>query len=199
MRLLHTAVFCAITGTALLAGDAYVGIEYGAAINTHKFEASGDIENTYYKDNDYKELKLKIGTGKDKKVKYQASFSVTSFDEGGFDEENEILYVLELEVIKGFSINKYLYPYIKAGIGIGTMKVSGYTNDDSINGTSLSLGVGMTYKINKKFNVNVGIDQAYRRWEDLNYAYIDISSIEVGTIKTVDKIIKPYVGLSYRY
>jgi opacity protein-like surface antigen len=159
-----------LVASAALA-DVYVGVEYGAASNTteeeaelYGYTANGEI------DNNYKDIKLKVGAGEDGGIKVQAYLSFISYDEYIFDNSNKDYTEIGMELIKEFEVNKQFYPFIKGGMGVGVMDVEGYT-EDSIAAVSLNLGAGLSFKATENIALIAGVDYMYRKWQDIEYYY----------------------------
>ena len=184
-----------LVASAALA-DVYVGVEYGAASNTHEVEAnllgyraSGEA------DNDYKDIKLKVGAGEDGGVKLQGTLSFISYDETIFDATNKDYIEFGLDLIKEFEVNKQFYPFIKGGMGVGSMDVEGYA-EDSILAVSFNLGAGLSFKATENVALIAGIDYVYRKWQDVEYRY---GSSTLLTVSVTDDAVKPYIGVNFQF
>ena len=176
--------------------DVYVGVEYGAASNTHEIEASaGAYTATGDYDNDYSNIKLKIGAGEDGGVKLQGTLSFISYDESIFDETNKDYVEFGLDLIKEFEVNKQLYPFIKGGMGVGAMDVEGYT-EDSILAVSFNLGAGLSFKATDNISLLAGVDYVYRKWQDIEVYYNYYTTVDVSVS---DSGFKPYIGLNVQF
>jgi opacity protein-like surface antigen len=182
-----------LVASAALA-DVYVGVEYGAASNTHEREVTGAVSGTREYDNDYSDIKLKIGGGEDGGVKVQATLSFIEYDESIFDVTNKDYIEVGLDLIKEFEVNKNVYPFIKGGLGVGSMDVEGYS-ESSITGVSLNLGAGLSFKATDNFYLVGGVDYVYRKWQDIEYT-IGWSKY---TVSTSDSALKPYIGANFKF
>ncbi|MBU0721377.1 porin family protein [bacterium] len=167
--------------------DMYVGVEYGVASNTDKIESSsgGSAEQ----DNAYSDLKLKIGGGEDGGIKAQISLSMITYDKTIFDYTNKDLAELGVDIIKEFEVTKDIYPFLKVGLGYGSMTVEGYA-EDSIAEVSFNFGAGVSYKAMEHVYLIAGIDFIGRTWQDIQAVY---------TYSTTGSATKPYVGLNYQF
>lgn len=174
--------------------DVYVGVEYGAASNTHEREVTGAGSGTSEYDKDYSDIKLKIGGGEDGGVKVQATLSFIEYDESIFDNTNKDYIEVGLDLIKEFEVNKNVYPFIKGGLGVGSMDVEGYS-ESSITGVSLNLGAGLSFKATDNFYLVGGVDYVYRKWQDIEYT-IGWSTV---TVSTTDSALKPYIGANFKF
>lgn len=174
--------------------DMYVGVEYGAASNTHEFEATGALSGSADHDNDYNDIKLKVGAGEDGGVKLQGRLSFISYDESIFDDTNKDYVEFGLDLIKEFEVNKQFYPFIKGGMGVGSMDVEGYT-EDSILAVSFNLGAGLSFKATDNISLLAGVDYVYRKWQDIEYTY----GWSTVTVSTTDDALKPYIGVNFQF
>jgi hypothetical protein len=138
-----------ISGVAM--ADMYVGVEYGAAKSTTTMDAPllGTIEG----DNNYKDLKFKVGSGTDGGVKFQGTLSLISYDEAVFDGVNKDLMEFGFDIIKEFEVTPSVYPFLKIGMGAGSMTVEGYA-EDSIVAVSANIGAGVSYNSLSSHHLN---------------------------------------------
>lgn len=187
--LLSLLTSCMISGVAM--ADMYVGVEYGAAKNKTTMD---DGSSSFTGDNDYSDVKLKIGTGDDGGIKGQMTLSFVSFDEAIFDNKNSDLVELGFDVIKEFEVTKEFYPFIKAGFGVGSMSVEGYS-ESSIREVSFNVGAGVSYKVVDHLYLIAGVDYVGRKWQDIEYQ----SGWSTVTVSTTESGVKPYVGVNYRF
>lgn len=169
----------------------YMGVEYGKAGNKH--EVTVDSYSATI-DNDYSDVKFKIGSGTDGGVKFQGTFSMISYKDSIFDSTNKDLKEFGFDIIKEFEVAPSVYPFLKIGMGIGTMDVEGYT-EDSIMGVSFNVGAGVSYKVIDHLYLLAGVDYVGRKWQDVEY----YSYYGTTTVSTTDSAFKPYVGANYRF
>lgn len=168
-----------------------VCIEYGIGSNeTEMDNGSASVKI----DNDCNDLKFKLGAGEDGGFKGQVTLSFISFDEAVFDGENSDLIEIGFDVIKEFEITKSFYPFLKAGVGFGSMDVEGY-EDSSIYEVSFNVGAGVSFKATDNFYLIGGVDYVGRKWQDIEVAGYYVPS----TITTTESGFKPYVGLNYKF
>lgn len=193
--------------------DMYVGVEYGAASNKKNYK------DTYYEsipsfghyaeetysgkvNDDYSDIKLKIGAGEDGSVKIQGTISFIDYDKIWFDDTNTEYVEFGLDLIKEFEVNPQFYPFIKGGMGIGSMDVEGYS-ESYILAISLNLGAGVSYKATKNISLLAGVDYIYRKFQDIErkrsgyygttyYTYQD-------TFETSESAFKPYIGVNFQF
>jgi len=186
-------VLAGLLASGLMAADSglYVGAEYGAAKNSTTIDFDGGSIDG---DNDYKDVKLKIGGGTDGGFKYQGTVSFISFDEYVFSDKSKKTTEFGFDLIKEFEVTPSVYPFIKAGFGVGSMDVEGYT-EDSILGVSFNIGAGISYKVIDHLYLLAGVDYVARKWQDIEY-YDGSSTV---TLSTKDSAFKPYVGVNYRF
>lgn len=191
-KILLSLLVSSMLSSVAIAEDVYVGIDYGFVSN----ETEKDIGSTSFKgDNDYKDLKFKVGYGTDGDFKGQVSLSFISFDEAVFDGENSDLIEIGFDVIKEFEVTKEFYPFLKAGVGYGFMDVEGYT-EDSIYEVYFNVGAGVSYKATDNLYLIGGVDYVGRKWQDIE---VQTGWYATETISTTDSGFKPYIGLNYKF
>lgn len=176
--------------------DVFVGVEYGMTSSTTEVEAdvngyraSGEV------DNDYKDIKLKVGAGEDGGIKVQAYLSFISYDEYIFDNSNKDYTEIGVELIKEFEVSSNLYPFIKGGVGVGAMEVDGYS-EDNILAVSFNFGGGLAFKATENISLIAGVDYVYRKWQDVEYKY---GSYALATVSVADDGLKPYIGVNFQF
>ncbi|WP_434581347.1 hypothetical protein MLC52_03625 [Sulfurimonas sp. NW15] len=173
--------------TSAMAGM-YVGIDFGVNSNTDKVTgaSSGSWKNKY------KDFSVKIGTGKDGDWKGQLRLSRISYNETIFDATHKTLIEFGGDTIKEFTLEsvKNLYPYVKIGLGVGSMSVDGYS-DSSISEVSFNAGVGVSYKALENVYLIAGVDYVGRKWQDV--------TIGAYTWSTTGSGVKPYIGVNYAF
>ena len=135
----------AIGATSAMA-NMYIGVDYGANGNDTKITGSGVDARV---SNKYSDFTFKMGGGADGDWKSQFRISSISYDKPIFDATHKTLIEFGGDVIKEFTIDsvKNLYPYVKVGLGSGSMSVDGY-DKSSIAEVSFNAGVGVSYKTN---------------------------------------------------
>jgi opacity protein-like surface antigen len=169
--------------------DIYVGVDYGANANDTEVEGGG-ISATV--SNKYSDFSFKVGTGTDGDWKGQLRLSRISYDKPIFDNTHKTLIEFGGDVIKEFTIDsvKNLYPYVKVGLGVGSMSVDGYT-DSSISEVSFKAGAGVSYKAIEHLYIIGGVDYIGRKWQDIIFGTV--------TISTTDSGFQPYIGVNYAF
>jgi opacity protein-like surface antigen len=191
-KILLSLLVSGMLSSAAVAGDIYLGVEYGMGSNETEHEVNGVSASTY--DNNYDDIKLKFGAGEDGGFKGQVTLSFISFDETVFDNTNSDLIEIGFDVIKEFEVTNSFYPFLKAGVGYGFMDVEGYT-EDSIYEISFNVGAGVSYKAVDNLYLVGGIDYIGRKWQDIEY----YSWFGTTTVSTTDSGFKPYIGLNYKF
>ncbi len=191
--LLSLLASSAITGAAM--ADMYMGVEYGAANNTTTQDLTGAYNGSFEGDNNYKDVKFKLGGGTNGEVKFQGTLSLISYDETVFDDTNKDLIEFGFDIIKEFEVTPSFYPFLKIGIGAGTMDVVGYT-EDSMLGVSVNVGAGVSYKVVDHLYLLAGVDYVARKWQDIEYYSYYYGTT---TVSTKDSAVKPYVGVNYQF
>ncbi|MFA6144980.1 MAG: hypothetical protein WCW84_12395 [Sulfurimonas sp.] len=185
-----------LLASGLMAADSgiYVGVEYGAAKNTHEFTTDDSYGSSTY-DNDYKDIKFKFGSGTDGGTKYQGTLSLISYTDPIFDNTNKDLMEFGFDIIKEFEVTSSFYPFLKIGMGVGTMTVEGYSQD-KILGVSVNAGAGISYKVVDHLYLLAGVDYVLRKWQDIEFYS---SYYGTTTLSTTDSAFKPYIGANYRF
>lgn len=189
-KLLFGLVISSMISSVAIA-DMYVGIEYGFAKNETTIDDGGF---SFSGDNNYKDIKLKVGAGNDGEFKGQMTLSFVSFDEAVFDGENSNLIELGFDVIKEFEVTKEFYPFLKAGFGVGSMSVDGY-EESNIYEMSFNVGAGISYKAVDHLYLIGGVDYVGRKWQDIEYR----SGWSTVTVSTTESGFKPYIGVNYQF
>lgn len=183
-------VLATLVATGLMAAESsvYIGLDYGKASNTSTgdYSSGGSLDI----DNDYSDLKFKVGYGADGEVKLQMTVSSVTFDKAVFDNTNKQLIEVGFDAIKEFEATKELYPFVKIGFGIGSMTVEGY-NQSSIAEVSFNIGAGVSYKVVDHLYLLAGVDYIGRKWQDIEYPTYTVSATDSG--------FKPYLGMNYRF
>ena len=176
--------------SALMANESgiYVGVDLGSANNTDKMSVEGATSRN---DNQYNEIKVKVGFEADEATKVQLTFSKIEYDEKVFpNSTGTTLYEGGIDLIKEFEVTSSLYPFIKIGIGYGKMD-SKHAVMDNVKEISSNIGAGILYKLIGGVSAEVGCDYVYRRWDNVSDGTL--------TYETRGSAIKPYVGLNYEF
>ena len=141
-------------------------------------------------------LPIKVGGGRDGGWKSQIRLSHISYDKAIFDNSNKTLTEFGMDIIKEFSIDSIgnLYPYIKAGLGFGSMSVDGFSKS-SIAEVSYKAGIGLSYKAINHLYIIAGVDYVGRKWQDLQYS----SGFTTYTFSTTGSGAQPYIGMNYAF
>ena len=188
-KIWQSALVAVLLGGSLIYADTniYVGVDYAKASNTNTHEmGSSSID----KSNDFSDLSFKVGAGENGGLKAQLRFDIINYDEGVFDRNNNALVEIGLDVIKEFQVNQSFFPFIKLGIGVGSMDVEGYS-ESAISEISFNAGVGISYKALEHLYVMGGVDYVGRSWQDISYLNSTISTTSSGT--------KLYLGVNYAF
>lgn len=182
-------VLAAMLTSGLMAADSglYFGLDYGQATNTHTFSLASSSADS---DNDYSDIKFKIGGGTDGEWKFQITLDKIDYKIGVFDSANNSLYEIGADIIKEIKVTNELYPFIKIGVGTGQMD-SSFTTEGQIKEVYFSGGAGLSYKATNNVYLLAGADYIARRWNDV--------IIGAYTLETHDKAIKPYIGINYKF
>ena len=165
----------------------YVGLDAFTSSNTFTLEALGASADV---DNDSDGFKLKFGSTLNEGWRVQGYFQHETYDETLYDDKNDALNEIGVDVIKGFEVTPEFSPFIQVGLGYGWMDVEGYS-ESTANEVSLKLGAGVMYKITPTFEVIAGIDFQHRTWSELQVGTV--------TIDITEKSTKPYIGANFHF
>ncbi len=172
--------------------DVYVGVDYGSVGNTDK--RTIDNASSATQDNQYSDLGVKLGFGTDGDWKMQFKLSKISYDKAIFDETNKELTEFGFDFIKEFEVSKSAYPFIKFGMGVGSMDVVGYS-EPTIKEASLNGGVGISYKAIDHLYLIAGVDYVYRKWQDIEIT----DRFPTSTVTMTGSGAKVYGGINYGF
>lgn len=187
-------VTSALLGASLLTTNAlaedselYVGLDLFTSSNTFTLEALGTSVDG---DNDSDGFKLKFGTVSDEGWRVQGYLQHEVYGEALYDDKNDVLNEIGVDIIKGFEVTPEFSPFIQVGLGYGWMDVEGYS-ETTANEVSLKLGVGAMYKVTPIFEVIAGVDFQHRTWSDLQIGTVTIDISEKST--------KAYIGANIHF
>ncbi|WP_345972970.1 outer membrane beta-barrel protein [Sulfurimonas diazotrophicus] len=173
--------------------DLYFGMNLFGSENKFDFEAGGYHERPSIGS---KGFALKFGAVLYNGWRLQGYLLGEYFDEPLFDDTNDELYELGLDVIKTFDTYTNLYPFIQAGIGSGSMQLDSYyyPHDDSIGEVSLKVGMGLIFRIAPQLEVMGGVDFQWRTWQDVEYYYPVYNKLS-----TDDSSVRYYGGFNFLF
>jgi opacity protein-like surface antigen len=193
--LLATLLVTTFFSTKALAegSDMYIGIDI--LKNTHSITADISRHGSNSQDVDSNSFKIKLGTVSENGWRVQGYFEVLTYDKTLFDNTNDGLMELGVDVIKGFEMTPKFTPFIQVGAGFGIMSIDDAV-EESISEFSLKAGVGIAYKIVPAFELIAGADLQYRSWQDIVYYNPWGSDI---TRKTSESNTKLYVGGNFHF
>ena len=174
--------------------ELYFGVDLFKGYNTYTYDWNTQPNSDL--DNDSKGLRLKFGAALEDAWKVQGYLSGEDFKNSNFSlfGSDGNLYELGVDVVKGFSHQNSLTPFILAGASTGSMEVNGYS-DDTISSFALKVGVGISYHFTSEIEGIVGIDFKYRTWQKID-GYNGLTYIE---LETRERIFSPYLGLNYHF
>ena len=184
-----------LTTTQLMANessDFYVGLDYFKSSNTITVDALGQ---SFEGDNDSAGFRLKFGADLEDNWRVQGYLLREVYDETLFDDTNDELYEIGVEVVKAFEVTPEFLPFVQVGIGTGAMSVEGY-NESSISEVSLKAGLGVMYKITPEVEVLAGFDYQYKQWQDVELLDVGFNT---ETLETSEKSTRFYVGANYHF
>jgi len=189
-KIVFGALVCAsLVTTSAMAEDSefYVGLDVFTSSNTFTLEALGDSVDA---DDDSDGFKLKFGANLEEGWRVQGYYQHETYDETLYDDTNDVLNEIGVDVIKGFEVTPEFSPFIQAGLGYGWMDVEGYS-ENTANDVSLKLGAGVMYQITPTFEAIAGVDLQYRNWSDL--------MVGTTTIEISEKSTKFYIGANIHF
>ena len=121
--------------------------------------------------------KVKIGYGSREAYAVELSFDYLKNNESFFSTigEDQDKFGMNIELVKAFDWNIYIYPYFKAGFGAGVFDVE---SDDksSLHYSTFNFGLGFFIPINKHFDFEVAYDYKYISYEKLTTSSDKINS-----------------------
>ncbi|MFT5660721.1 MAG: opacity protein-like surface antigen [Sulfurimonas sp.] len=186
--IMGTALIVSIFTTQAFAGsNTYVGIDMISSGNTLTRDSSfGSVSA----DIDSKAFKLKLGVKRNNGWRFQGYYLRETYDIALFDLTNDTLNEIGVDIIKGFEVTPEFSPFIQAGVGVGSMSVTGYA-ESSILEYNFKVGAGMMYKVIPQLELIAGVDLQYRAWQDIQTGYTIYSTTEKNT--------KFYAGMNYHF
>ncbi len=165
----------------------YTGLDLFSSTNTFK-EKLGSVSVDV--DDDSDGFKLKLGTVLNEGWRVQGYYQREIYDIPVYDNTNDVLNEIGVDVIKGFEVTPEFNPFLQAGMGLGWMDVEGYSNNTA-NTLSLKIGAGVMYAFTPTFEAIIGIDLQYRDWEDVETIF--------GTIELSETTTKLYIGANIHF
>ncbi len=163
----------------------YFGASYG--FFDEKFNEGIEAESST------QAVKVKAGYGV--RSAYAVEFSLEYIDNkskifSSSDELDGKKYGMNIELLKAFDFNIYIFPFIKAGFGGGFLKIDRVLQDELFYG-SYNLGTGFFIPINKTFDIELGLDYKYN-----TYKSIDTVAKKIMYRSNVNNA---YIGFNIRY
>ena len=172
----------AITSLYSNSSDAkvYVGTTYGYL--NESFSESG------YKSISAQTASIKVGYGIRTAYAVELSFDYTPNDENVFSTNDSDKYGIDLELMKAFDWDIFVYPFFKAGFGAGYFDIKNQ-NNNSINYSSYNLALGCFIPINEHFDAEIGYRYKFTSYEKVSETIKSVSSnINIG-----------YLGINFRF
>ena len=191
---MKTITICALLSVCLLTSQAnaqesglYVGLDVFGSGNTFTYEVAGSSTDV---DNDSSGFKLKFGAVSNDGWRVQGYWQNETYDRPFYDNKNDVLNEIGVDIIKGFEVTPEFCPFVQIGLGYGWMNVENY-NEDTANEVSLKIGGGMMYKFTPAFEGILGIDLQHRAWSDRVVLGIPINISENSS--------KVYIGANIHF
>jgi len=180
-------LFLMLLGLSIHASDLYFGGEIKGAQNTLKGGINSDLRLS-----DVKGL-IHLDYGEDGAFKYRVYLSYTHFSTALFDEKNQDLYGLGLELIKEFHAQDFIYPYVKLSLGFGQMALEN-AQEDKIDALLMAAGFGISFKTTSHLYFNTGFEYLAKRWQTIRYV-----SVTEHTLSSYSYGLGLFVGASYKF
>ena len=173
--------------TTGLVASSYVGLDIARANNTLKGGITASQRETS------SAVGLKYIYGKDGSSKYQVRLSYNHYFDPIFDDKNQDLYDLGFDYIHEFGAQYDIYPYVKVGVGLGTMSVDN-VSQSHINAISFNAGFGISFRLPEHFYLVTGFEYLGRSWQDIKY-----TTSQDETLSTYSYGLGVYVGVNYGF
>lgn len=167
--------------------ELYIGLDVFASSNTFTLETLGISADT---DVDSDGFKLKFGSTLNEGWRVQGYYQNETYDRALYDNTNDTLNEIGVDLIKGFEVTPEFSPFIQAGLGYGWMDVEGYS-ESTAKEVDLKLGAGVMYRFTSSFEGIAGVDFQYRNWSDLE--------LLGNTIEISEKSTKFYLGANIHF
>jgi len=175
-----------LLATSLIASS-YVGFDVGRSKTTINGGVTASQRETS------SVFGLKYIYGKDGSSKYQVRLSYNHYFDPIFDEHNQDLYDLGFDYIHEFDAQHDIYPYVKIGMGLGTMSIDNASRSH-INALSFNAGFGVSFRLPKHFYLVTGFEYVGRSWQDIDY----VTATE-KSLTTYSYGLGLYVGVNYGF
>ncbi len=117
---------------------------------------------------------FKVGYGV--REAYAIEFSVDWVENKSkiFSENDGDKYGINVEVIKGFNLHRYINPFFKAGFGSGNLQIDRELQNRLSFG-SFNIGAGLFIPLNHNFDIEIGYNYRYMTYEKVDRAIDDFS------------------------
>ena len=182
------------TNVSAYPGDLYIGLDLYGARNAFDFEANGIHDKPTI---DSSGFTLKFGAILDAGLRLEGYLQGEAFDEAPFDYTNDQMAEIGLNLIKTFDgFSPVVSPFIKAGMGFGSMELDSYyyPDDDTVDAFNLRLGMGLLFYIAPQVELLGGLDFQWRQWSDVTYYYPSYTKL-----KTTDTSQRYYLGVNFHF
>ncbi len=173
----------------------FLGLEYFQGDSTLESDLSGAISASLEEDFDLSGFKIKMGKEFKEALRFQAYIAIEDAEDGF---ENQIL-ILGADVIKRFPINSKISPFLLAGAFAGSTELEDSPGieyvDDQLHMLGLKIGLGGIFHVNQSFEVVLGADFNYRKWQEIKY----IGGGSSVTLEQNDQSNVWYAGFNYHF
>ena len=176
-----------MVGASNLFASSYTGLDLLGSINT----IEGGVTSELREENSG--VNVKYIYGRDGAQKYQVRGTYLHYSEALFDDTNKDLYELGFDFIQEFDAQHDIYPYVKIGLGLGSMAIEN-TSKPRIYTLSFNAGFGISFKLPEDFYMVLGFEYLGRQWQDINY----ITTTE-KELSTFSYGLGLYLGVNYGF
>ena len=176
-----------LVASSNLLASSYMGLDMSHSLNTLKGGVTAELRESN------NAVSLKYIYGRDGGQKYQARGSYLHYDQPLFDNTNKDLYEIGFDFIQEFDAQHDIYPYVKLGLGTGSMAIEG-TSKSKIYALSLNAGFGISFKLPEDFYLVTGFEYLGRQWQDLDY-----TTTSEETLSTFSYGLGLYIGVNYGF
>lgn len=119
-------------------------------------------------------LKVKVGYGEIDAYAIELSVDTIKSESNIFSNDDGDKYALNIELVKSFDLDTFIYPYFKAGFGAGHMNIDRLLQS-KLNYGSFNFEVGTFMQINESLDFELGYN-----YKDISYESIEMLSEDLN-------------------
>ena len=133
---------------------------------------------------------LKFGYG-DRRA-YAVEFVLNYIDNKSniFSDSDKQRYGADVMFVKAYNLSKYLYPFVRAGIGAGEMKVERQL-EKKLAYSSYNIGAGIFFPLGEHLDIEANYEYRFT-----SYQSVDLIA---DKLKLQSHINQVYLGMNYRF